>query len=227
MRVYKGWDSSMANVALLVQNGGKHSLWAAFPYPHPPWVLPPTLTLGEALPLFWDPPCEESAVVTQINAPSKVRHTRQFLFCPFEVINMQFWGLVWNSKCWWISYSHSKYEEQTCQCPVQPGVSHLGSGLKKSTLCLAPPTWRKVKKELTFNGVVKKKKSQWAFAGYPAPETLGSRQLEVFHTFPLILSGVVLDRMIQLSTRIALVPALCTDPDSYHHQRSKFYSFFS
>lgn len=45
----------------------------------------------------------------------------------------------------------------------------------------------------------------------PCPR-LGSRQLEVCHIFPLILTGVVLDRMIQLS---------------YHHQYSKFYSFFS
>lgn len=76
------------------------------------------------------------------------------------------------------SYSNSKYEEQTCQCPVQPGVSHLGSGLKKSTLCLAPPTWRKVRKQLTFNGAFKKK-IPMGICRLPCPRHPGA-----FHQFP-------------------------------------------
>lgn len=71
--------------------------------PHYAIILHP----GRGFAPFWDLSCEESSVVTQINAPLKVRHTRQFLFCPFGVKNMPFWDLVSNSRCWWISYSRT------------------------------------------------------------------------------------------------------------------------
>lgn len=73
-------------------------------------------------------------------------------------------------------------KEQTCRCPVQPGVSHLGSGLKRSSLCLAPPTWREEQKH-SFSGVLTPSQTPW-----------GLDQSEGFHTFPLIHKGLGLDR---------------------------------
>lgn len=49
--------------------------------PHYVIILHP----GRCFAPFWDPSCEESSVVTQINAPSKVRHTQGSFFSgPFE-----------------------------------------------------------------------------------------------------------------------------------------------
>lgn len=67
---------------------------------------------------------------------------------------------------------------------MQPGVSHLGSGLKRSSLCLAPPTWREVQKH-SFSSVLQIT---------PAQTPRGLHQSEGFHTFSLIHNGLVLDR---------------------------------
>lgn len=81
----------------------------------------------------------------------------------------------------------AKYEEQTCRCPVQPGVSHPGSGLEKSNLCLAPPAWRKVGKQLTFDVVLKKKKKKHpnGHLQIALPQTpWGADSLKLFLHFP-------------------------------------------